>query len=65
MIERGIDIPGLKKDEIIAKLAEYKDFQNKTPLLIKIYETIGYICLFFLKFYYEFNWAKIIQAYSK
>jgi hypothetical protein len=64
-IERGIDIHGLKKDEIIARLAECADFQNETPLLTKIHEAKGHTCLFLPKFHCEFNWAELIWACSK
>ena len=64
-IERGFDVRGMKKDEVVALLASCEDFRSETCMLEKMCENFGITCLFFPKFHCEFNWCELIWANSK
>jgi transposase len=63
--ERGHNITGLKKDQIIQLLANDPDFKNEKNMLEKMTHQRGWKCLFLPKFHCEFNPAELVWANSK
>lgn len=63
--ERGVDVKGMKAQDMRAKLKTYPDFANPKTLLEDLVESRGHICEFYPKYHCELSPIELVWCQAK
>ena len=63
--ERGVDVGGMKKDEMVSILSEHPDFKEQKTILEELIGEKGHVCLYCPKYHCELNPIECCWCHAK